>query len=57
MFGFTNGLTKCASSKLFALEENPFLYILVNVIPKAFMYNGQEGRAHLNLDSGLPHEQ
>lgn len=55
MVGCTNSLTKWVLSKLFVLGENPLLSILVHVISQMFVYNGEEGRAHLNLHSGLPH--
>lgn len=41
--------------KLYVLGENPLLFILVHVKPQMFVYSAEEGRAHLNLDSGLPH--
>lgn len=53
----SNGLIKCASSELFTLENNPFLCILVHVTLQVSVYNREEGRAHLNLDSGLSHAQ
>ena len=50
----TDCLSKCASSELFALEDNPVLCVLVCVILQMFIYNGEEHRANLNVDSG-PH--
>lgn len=50
---YTKSLTKCVSSELFTLKKTPLLCILVHVIPQGLICNGEEGRAHLNLDSGL----
>ena len=50
----TDCLSKCASSELFALEDNPLLCVLVCVILQVYIYNGEEGRAHLNVDFGPP---
>lgn len=51
---YTNSLTKCVSSELFTLKKTPLLCILLCVIPQGLICNGEEGRAHQNLDSGLP---
>lgn len=50
----SNGLTKCASSELFTLEEKPLLLLLMHVIPQVFICNTKEGRDHPSLDSELP---
>lgn len=47
-------LSKCVSSELFSLKKTPLLCILLCVIPQGLICNGEEGRAHLNLDSELP---
>lgn len=44
-------------SELFTQEENPLFRIFVRVMSQVLLYNGKEGRDHLNLDSGLPHAQ
>ncbi|XP_014404410.1 PREDICTED: endogenous retrovirus group S71 member 1 Env polyprotein-like [Myotis brandtii] len=46
-FACTNGLTKCASSELFKEDKEPLLCVLVYILPQVFIYNGNEGRAHI----------
>lgn len=42
---------------MFALEETSFLFTLVYVPAQGFIYNGEEGRNSLNLNSRPSHAQ
>jgi hypothetical protein len=50
----TNGLKKCATSQFYAVGELTPLCLCACYYTSVH-YNREEGRAHLNIDSGLPH--
>lgn len=51
---WTKGLSKCASSEWFTVKEILLLCILMSHHATGVVYNGEEDRTHLNLNSWIP---